>query len=648
MLLVSYIPRVVSFLIAKASYERRFIGTFAKALHSIPVIRPQDVSKGGTGTIYLKDPHKSPHHLQGCNTKFQTEIEPKAVISLPNNLGSAEVLEIISDTELILLKPFQKSCWDALVPFVKAVEEHGTSSSASPTPTIIIGSKFKIIPHIDQNELFQNVEAVLLRNEDGSGGGCVGIFPEGGSHDRTELLPLKAGAVVMALSTMAGNPGVSVRIVPVGLSYFNPHRFRSRAVVEFGEVLEINPESVELFKVGGSRRRDAVSQLLGQITTSLKSLTVDCPDYRTLKIVRAARRLYVPPHMKVNPLFLLDLTRRFVKGFLKFKDTPRIKQLATKIEDYNTMLMNYGIRDHQVDNTAIDTFTAVGLLALRLFQLVVVCVLVLPGLVLNSPVIALCEYISVQKAKDALAHSSVKIRGFDVISTWKILVAAVLLPLLHIFIAVLFYLSLPSTSYSQPVRIILSIILLMTSPTASYLTVRLCEIAMDIAVSVRPIAVSLVVRRRDVHGLREFRRGLQRELREVVELFGPEVVPDFHRTRLVKVEDFGVDGVGESGGSSSGVNPDQSFSERDTGLPGLGPMGGTAGIVTNASESGWREESSASSSEEEEGHRSHHVRVEHQDVWERAFAHLLGAAGWGSRPKPMTEDDFEIVDKERM
>lgn len=37
-----------------------------------------------------------------------------------------------------------------------------------------------------------------LNNED-----CIGIFPEGGSHDRTDLLPLKAGVCIMALGMMA-------------------------------------------------------------------------------------------------------------------------------------------------------------------------------------------------------------------------------------------------------------------------------------------------------------------------------------------------------------------------------------------------------------------------------------------------------------
>ena len=37
-----------------------------------------------------------------------------------------------------------------------------------------------------------------LNNEE-----VVGIFPEGGSSDRTDLLPLKAGICIMALGAMA-------------------------------------------------------------------------------------------------------------------------------------------------------------------------------------------------------------------------------------------------------------------------------------------------------------------------------------------------------------------------------------------------------------------------------------------------------------
>lgn len=39
----------------------------------------------------------------------------------------------------------------------------------------------------------------------------------GGSHDRTDFLPLKHGLAIMALGAMAANPECKVKIVPVGV-----------------------------------------------------------------------------------------------------------------------------------------------------------------------------------------------------------------------------------------------------------------------------------------------------------------------------------------------------------------------------------------------------------------------------------------------
>ena len=104
----------------------------------------------------------------------------------------------------------------------------------------------------------------------------------GGSHDRTDLLPLKAGVSIMALGAMAHDPKCKVKIVPVGLSYFHAHRFRSRAVVEFGQAIDVPPELVEMFKQGGAQKRDAVAKFLDLIYSGLKTVTVRAPDYDTL------------------------------------------------------------------------------------------------------------------------------------------------------------------------------------------------------------------------------------------------------------------------------------------------------------------------------------------------------------------------------
>lgn len=121
---------------------------------------------------------------------------------------------------------------------------------------------------------------------------CWSYFESGGSHDRTDLLPLKAGVSLMALGAMANHPEVKVKIVPVGLSYFHAHRFRSRAVVEFGSALDVPEELIELYKRGGAEKRDAVGKLLDLIYDGLKTVTIRAPDYETL-MVRSGMSLLV-------------------------------------------------------------------------------------------------------------------------------------------------------------------------------------------------------------------------------------------------------------------------------------------------------------------------------------------------------------------
>ena len=56
---------------------------------------------------------------------------------------------------------------------------------------------------------------------------------------------------MMALGAMANHPEVKVKVVPVGLSYFHAHKFRSRAVIGFGSAFDVPPDLVEMFKQGG-------------------------------------------------------------------------------------------------------------------------------------------------------------------------------------------------------------------------------------------------------------------------------------------------------------------------------------------------------------------------------------------------------------
>lgn len=105
----------------------------------------------------------------------------------------------------------------------------------------------------------------------------------------------------MALGAMAKYEGLDVKIVPcgkfddcmhhcvftfylLGLNYFHAHRFRSRAVIEFGNPITISPELVKNFKEGGNLKREACSSLLDVIYNALKTVTINADSYETLMV----------------------------------------------------------------------------------------------------------------------------------------------------------------------------------------------------------------------------------------------------------------------------------------------------------------------------------------------------------------------------
>lgn len=94
-------------------------------------------------------------------------------------------------------------------------------------------------------------------------------------------IPL-AGVAIMALGALSANPNCGLKIVPTGMNYFHAHKFRSRAVIEFGAPIDVPKELVEQYSRG--EKREAVRALLEMIYNGLVSVTVPSPDYDTLMV----------------------------------------------------------------------------------------------------------------------------------------------------------------------------------------------------------------------------------------------------------------------------------------------------------------------------------------------------------------------------
>ncbi|KAA8648706.1 putative glycerol-3-phosphate acyltransferase Sct1 [Aspergillus tanneri] len=529
--------RRISWLIAAKSFRRKFIGLLARGIGTVPVARAMDNMKTGTGTIYLPDPVNQPTLVRGVGTNFEGPgFEKEGTIALPTINGSshnATIAEIRGQEELVLKKPFKAK--DALFQLTgrKDISDDGklTGDVSDRDLTCFEGSKFKVSPHVDQTAVYEAVFARL------NAGGCVGIFPEGGSHDRTELLPLKAGVALMALGTLADNPDCGLKIVPCGMNYFHAHKFRSRAVIEFGTPIEVPRELVEQFKRG--ERREAVGTLLDTIYQSLVAVTVTGTDYETLMIIQSARRLYNAKGKKLPLPMVVELNRRLVKGYTHFKDDPRIVQLRKAIVGYNWELRILGIRDHQVDYAKFSFLEVIYTLISRLVKLALLAIGTLPGLLLFAPVFIATKLISIKKSKEALAASTVKLQGRDVMATWKLLVALAFAPALYAFYTAAF------TFWTYHNRIqgivpdwvplwLIVLIGMVLFPTITFAALRIGEVGMDILKSLRPLVLSLnPYSANALVKLRQRRAALAQQVTDAINTLGPELFPDFDAARIV-------------------------------------------------------------------------------------------------------------------
>ncbi|KAG0168636.1 hypothetical protein DFQ28_006431 [Apophysomyces sp. BC1034] len=504
--------RRVSFLIAEKSMHQKGIGFLARMVHAIPVIRPQDIAESGAGRIQLLNPKTEPLRLTGSDTRFLSQVRPKDAIFLPRNAGKLEVTRVISDTEL-------------------EIKAEVRDKQALKVLTMSEGSAYKCVPHVEQESVYERVYDELNNGE------CITIFPEGGSHDRAEMLPLKAGVTIMALGAMAKYPDLNVKIVPCGLNYFHAHRFRSRAVIEFGNPIMVSPELVEKFKNGGSEKREACTQLLDTIYYGLKSVTVNASNDQTLMVIQAARRLYKPANRKLHIAQVVDLNRRFVIGYNLYKDDPKVIELQRKVLAYNQLLKYHGLQDHQVPETNLRRWRTFFLLVYRFLILIIWGLLAFPGAIINLPILIIAKVISTKKAKEALAGSSVKISGRDVLATWKLLVGLVLLPTLYGLYSLAVLLFSLRTEWSWTKKLLLPLATWNLLPFISFCSMRFGENGVDVYKSLRPLYMALVDPDSTAN-MRQTREKLSQDITELINEYGPKVFSDFDPNNVFRTEGF--------------------------------------------------------------------------------------------------------------
>jgi 1-acyl-sn-glycerol-3-phosphate acyltransferase len=251
-------------------------------------------------------------------------------------------------------------------------------------------------------------------------GNCMGIFPEGVSHVESQLTKLKTGAARIALS-VAARGKVKVTLVPCGLNYMHRHRFRSQVLIEFGRAVVISEDMIADFVAD---EQAAVIRLTEQLTDMLREVTLNAPNWRTLRFVQTARRLYKPGKIKLTPSEYVELNRRFVATYLSAADNPGIARFRDDAENYQSRLDILGLKDHQLRDK-ISVGRAFRRLLGRSIVMMLLLPIAIPGALLHLPVGWVAAIVGEKFSYE-----------MDDVATLKVFSTIALLPVLYLAIAI--------------------------------------------------------------------------------------------------------------------------------------------------------------------------------------------------------------------
>ena len=409
MLLISRCPRPLSFCFAASSYNKPIIGYLAKKINVIPVYRAEDSKIQGKGKIIMT----SDTDIQGFNTKFISEVK--------NN----------KNFKLGIHSLFVKKKYKIIVE--KVIDEEHIKVRSDPKLYEIFKKEgkqnFYYIPKVDNSLMFRETTQKLKE------GKAICIFPEGTSHDRTNLLQLKPGVAYIGLEAMVNYGIKNIKLISCGISYFNRDQFRSDLVIEFGIPFEI-PESLgNAFKVN---KKQAIDLVLKIVETQMKSLILTTPTYQEYMLIKMLRNLYIPPDMELSAEQSTDLERRISHLYNLARDNKKTKQISYKVIKYMEPLEKIGLEDSDLKELNLNYNYLIKKLIYSLLLSIILLLFSIPMVIIYKPLVNMVRNKAEKERHKALEKNPNKFEAKDVVSSVKVVTFGQYLPLFGIIWSYLF------------------------------------------------------------------------------------------------------------------------------------------------------------------------------------------------------------------
>ena len=229
-------------------------------------------------------------------------------------------------------------------------------------------------------ETFGRAREVLAR------GGSIAIFPEGTTHSDPRLRELKTGAARIAL----GASMERIVIVPVGLYYTSKETFRSSAVMQFGDPIDVRPPL------------GTVEALTQRIDDALDAVTLQADSREALALIARGERIFSAG--RFDPAEELEARRRFVEGYawLRAHDPQRLARLQSRVEQLAAELDESKIEPQELSGARFLASVKV------LSTLFVALPLAVAGAVIHFPAYRLVGFIARRFVKDQEMVATIK------------------------------------------------------------------------------------------------------------------------------------------------------------------------------------------------------------------------------------------------
>jgi 1-acyl-sn-glycerol-3-phosphate acyltransferase len=194
-------------------------------------------------------------------------------------------------------------------------------------------------------------------------GATIAIFPEGTTHDRPQLAPLRTGAARIAFGARAsGAKGIC--IVPVGLTFPDKIALRSSVLVRVAAPIDLDERYPD---VTSEEDHDAVRALTEEIEAELRDVSPDFADVEEWwSLDRAAEVAVRTPEHEPTLLERAELSA----GLGRAPEQSRA-EVRRRTADYVFALHLFGLRDRDV----VATESPAALLRSALWAALIVAVL---------------------------------------------------------------------------------------------------------------------------------------------------------------------------------------------------------------------------------------------------------------------------------